>query len=574
MTMLAQRSINSRFHLQMLLGGAGCIAAAGLFAVGGELLVIRAVLLVLLLAICPPSFLVLAFVCFSYFRIHEAYPILIDLKLPLLLSMASLAVVGLAVFNGARDATDRHRIWLGPALAATGLAAALLFVTGVEPSGNVDRLYAIIALGSAAAAILCWFFVLEGGAKASWNQEAKLLVAFVIVATLGVPLASNAAIALSYWSSIYWKIIAMSLVLAWLLRTRAEFANAIVLVVASGSLIAARAFYNWYYSIDLVEGTRVTIGRTLFSTPDDIANAVPGGLVPGGSLLGDPNDLALVMLFPVGFALAGAIRLGRSSPLGWLCFLALPLLVGAIILTQSRGGALGVLAVFGTVGLYYIRSKALVLTVAAVGAVALVAAMDIGGRRSGGLDEYRDASIDVSALERIYAWSSALNMTASNPLTGVGIKNFAPQFQSYSPVWVAREMDVHNTWLGVMAETGVPGFIIFMSLIVTLWRVLLRLMRRQSDGEDDHILAAFSLALLAALAGFCVSGTFLTQGFTWPIYILVGLTIALTRAAHATRGHNDQFGLPVESAGSGPQMPDRHKSKRHTRSSHQRSTTT
>jgi hypothetical protein len=39
----------------------------------------------------------------------------------------------------------------------------------------------------------------------------------------------------------------------------------------------------------------------------------------------------------------------------------------------------------------------------------------------------------------------------------------------------------------------------------------------------------FSTALLAAFAGFCVAGSFLTHGFTWPLYILVGLAAALSR---------------------------------------------
>jgi putative inorganic carbon (hco3(-)) transporter len=42
---------------------------------------------------------------------------------------------------------------------------------------------------------------------------------------------------------------------------------------------------------------------------------------------------------------------------------------------------------------------------------------------------------------------------------------------------------------------------------------------------------ALSLALVAGLAGFAVSGTFLTQGFTWPFYIKLGLVVALAQYA-------------------------------------------
>ena len=38
-------------------------------------------------------------------------------------------------------------------------------------------------------------------------------------------------------------------------------------------------------------------------------------------------------------------------------------------------------------------------------------------------------------------------------------------------------------------------------------------------------------AVLAGVAGFCVSGTFLTQGFTWPIYVLLALGAAVANFA-------------------------------------------
>jgi hypothetical protein len=36
-------------------------------------------------------------------------------------------------------------------------------------------------------------------------------------------------------------------------------------------------------------------------------------------------------------------------------------------------------------------------------------------------------------------------------------------------------------------------------------------------------------ALKAGLIGFMVAGTFLTQAFTWPLYIILSLTIALEK---------------------------------------------
>lgn len=70
--------------------------------------------------------------------------------------------------------------------------------------------------------------------------------------------------------------------------------------VVAGCLVALVALYNKASGIGLVEGTRVTIGREL------------------GSVLGDPNDLALVLLFPAGFSLS--LLLNQGNGVGGVCW--------------------------------------------------------------------------------------------------------------------------------------------------------------------------------------------------------------------------------------------------------------
>jgi hypothetical protein len=88
-------------------------------------------------------------------------------------------------------------------------------------------------------------------------------------------------------------------------------------------------------------------------------------------------------------------------------------------------------------------------------------------------------------------------------------------------------MDVHSTWFGVMAETGVFGISFFVAMIAALGLSLWRAIHRLEELNADPVTRAFALGLFAGLAGFCVSGTFLTQGFTWPIYLQLGFTAAL-----------------------------------------------
>ena len=396
------------------------------------------------------SFLIiLMFVIFSFFRLHEAFPQLYSLKIPLLLSLASLAA-------------------------------------------------------------LAWHLGLTRRVRLYWRPELTALGLFFFWVLLGTLLASNRPVAFEYLKGIYWKIALMTFAIAWLSRSERDFTLAGRLIPLAGLLVAIVALANKFRGIDLVEGTRVTIGRAL------------------GSVLGDPNDLALVLMFPLSFAISLMLErrlYGWTRLLGWL---STPVLIGAIIATQSRGGLLGLMAIVGCYGYRQIRNKTLFAGLAAAGLLLLYVAAGISDRASGGAAE---AGIDASSMGRLYAWQAAFMMAVDNPLSGVGLNNFYANYFYYSPHWDGLNHAVHSTWFGVLAETGFVGLALFVTIVILLlrsaWRSLKRieeLRERASPG-----IAAASRAMLTGLAGIIVSGTFLTQGFTWPIYILAALIVALAQ---------------------------------------------
>ena len=282
-------------------------------------------------------------------------------------------------------------------------------------------------------------------------------------------------------------------------------------MIVAGIVVGTVALVNKVQGVGLIEGTRVTIGRDI------------------GSMLGDPNDLALVLLFPIGFALAQATTRGIRWPwrlLGCLCFVVA---ISAVVATQSRGGLLGAAAVVAMFAHRRIKSKALILAGVGLGLAVLFSVADIAGRTSGGGVE---TGIDDSSMGRLHAWEAAVRMGLAHPVTGVGINNYLANYWKYTSHWDGKNHAVHSTWLGVLAETGVLGFVLFLSIVVTAYRSAaaserrLALARREAPRRhaETHALAQ---ALVCSLVGFAVSGTFLTQAFTWPLYILLALTIAL-----------------------------------------------
>jgi len=392
-------------------------------------------------------YIVLAFVIFSFFRIHEVFPFLEPLKLPLLLALAALFVIFL-----------RATI-----------------------SQNLNPY---------------------------WCPQFTFLMLFFLLVTIAIPFASNIAIAKNAWSGVYSKVIIMTFVIAWMMRKESHFITASRLYIFAGACVGLMALYNKFNSIGLVEGTRVTIGRDI------------------GSLLGDPNDLALVLLYPMSFAIATFLEKSLSTFERLFSFTTFCILFYALLATQSRGGLLGFLAVASLFAYNRVRSKVLLISGGAISLAVLFIVAGISDRSSGGAAE---EGIDESAMGRIYAWEAAWNMALDNPVFGVGISNFYYNYFYYSSHWDGQNHAVHSTWFGVLAESGFVGLALFICLIVSTLIMSLKMLKTLNHDKHSPGIRVALNAAPAGIIGFIISGTFLTQGFIWPVYLQVALVIALKR---------------------------------------------
>jgi probable O-glycosylation ligase (exosortase A-associated) len=397
-----------------------------------------------------PFVLCLTFIAFSFFRLHEVFPVLYPLHIPQLLAVATLSSLLINL--------------------------------------SIKRI------------------------KMYWTRELALFSFFFVLVTIGALLATNTAASMKSFTQSYIKISAMVFAISWLLSRESQFRLLIATMTCCGICLAVVALFNKVNGLEMVEGSRVTIGRSI------------------GSILGDPNDLSLVLLFPASFALALILTPGFSKLwklLGIMCFISV---CAAIIATQSRGGLLGICAVSGIFAWHRIHNKALLIFLGGIFLSLLFVFAGVSERASGGAHE---AGIDESAMGRIYAWQAAMGMALSYPLTGVGLNNFIYNYFEFSPHWDGRNHAVHSTWFGVMAETGLLGLLTFIAMIVLIARISIRSVRlyspNQMTANYNPTLYASAQSIQAGLAGFCVSGTFLTMGFTWPIYILLALAVALSQ---------------------------------------------
>lgn len=234
-------------------------------------------------------------------------------------------------------------------------------------------------------------------------------------------------------------------------------------------------------------------------------------------LLSDPNDLALILVVYVPLftelflGTRGLQRLGSG--------LMLAVLIAGIMATVSRGGVLGLVAAMAFT--FYDRGSVslrllLVPTLAAMMLGMLVLA-GLNDRSSGA---YKHGEIDASAQGRLDIWASGVRMAARNPVSGVGFGQFPDNYLAYASnpaEWESR--DAHNSFIKAAAETGLVGFIPFMALVFLTFRVAYQ--RRKADvPEDSPIERAVRRSVFPSMMGFCVAAFFLSQCWSWFLFIL------------------------------------------------------
>jgi O-antigen ligase len=236
-------------------------------------------------------------------------------------------------------------------------------------------------------------------------------------------------------------------------------------------------------------------------------------------LFANPNDDAygLVVLLPLAVTVAFKSGWAMRALMG----VAMTISLVAIFLTYSRGGLMGLFAVVALIGW---KQKSLVLR--AVMISGLIGAFFVGGLYWNRNQGFKDISKDTTFNQRIGTIKAGIKMFEARPVLGVGP---GCSIVAY-PLYVSQEgnrrqlqLVIHNSFIQVLSELGILGFIAFMVLLGTsLWDAWML---------QKGPLAAYAGALEIALWGVVVCS--LSGGFTygwWP-YIFIGLIVATKHIA-------------------------------------------
>ncbi|HUI78271.1 MAG TPA: O-antigen ligase family protein [Bryobacteraceae bacterium] len=231
--------------------------------------------------------------------------------------------------------------------------------------------------------------------------------------------------------------------------------------------------------------------------------------IRGLGMLHDPNDLALSFVAALPLVSLGMRRRTLRTLLEFLLSAAL---CYGVYLTHSRGGTLGLLFVLLVIAARRVGRwrAALLVGILAFGAMAV----DIGGGRSFSPE-------DESAADRIDAWSEGLHMLKSQPLIGVGYRQFTEH----------HFMTAHNSFVLCFAETGLVGYFLWLSLLGISLLQLQKLKHLPDSVPPVPDIRRYASILQTAMMGFMVAAFFLSRTYVPFLYLLIGLSAALVLIA-------------------------------------------
>jgi hypothetical protein len=248
-------------------------------------------------------------------------------------------------------------------------------------------------------------------------------------------------------------------------------------------------------------------------------------------LSGNPNDLALTLNLLIPFT--SALLLTTRSWMGRaVAAFALLLSIPAVIVTFSRAGFLTLTAI-GLMGAFCFMRRRAVLP--AVGVIVL--ALGIMPILPSGYVERLSTIVDIdadptgSAQGRWTDYQVATDLVIANPILGVGLGQdiLALNAARGRPTW----RSVHNAFLEYAVDLGIPGLLLFLSLLFVSFGTARRVERFASRVRSLWDISVFAAAAQIALVAFSVAAFFHPIAYQFYFFCVAGLAVAVRNVSRS-----------------------------------------
>jgi len=346
------------------------------------------------------------------------------------------------------------------------------------------------------------------GALTDRPREINLVLLFLLTGLLSIPLALSPAEAWHTFSDTFIRCVVIFIVIVNVVRTEKRLKGLLLVTLVVSMWLSLGAINDYRLNLTTVEGYRV------------------GGR--GTGIFGNSNDMALFLVTSVPIAIAYFFR-SRNGVVKVIYGGCAVLMMAAIVLTYSRGGFVGLMAVLGLIAWKFGQRQR--LTIAVCGLILFIALMIFAPGNYGG----RLASIFVPSLDAVGSSDMRREIlyrsiwtALRHPLFGIGMGNF----HNVS----IRELVSHNAYTQVAAEMGMAALVCYTLFIVTPLRRLGQVAREAFGERSRSNYYYLAIGLQASLLGYMVSSFFASVAYLWYVYYLVGYAVCLRRLYEAETG--------------------------------------
>jgi O-antigen ligase len=154
---------------------------------------------------------------------------------------------------------------------------------------------------------------------------------------------------------------------------------------------------------------------------------------------------------------------------------------------------------------------------------------------------------DISTMERVYRWVAGVRMIKEEPLTGFGPNTFVHYYKNYTvaafKTWVSANEErstVHNYFLLVTIEQGFPGLILFLLLVILMFRTSVRAYHQLNDQHDKIVAILCGVIFAMIIMLNLLSDLIETDKIGSLFYIILGLLIHLEYKMYSQRKTNEE----------------------------------
>ncbi len=299
-------------------------------------------------------------------------------------------------------------------------------------------------------------------------------------------------------------------------KSKEDFNKIVVMLVFSATLVALYGLFQYIVGVEM-EAAWLDVENN-----PDIRTRIY-------SVFHNPNILAeyLIMTIPLSVSLFWHSKRIHKK----IIFLGTTLIMSlALVLTLSRGGWLGF--AFSAFIFIILVERRLLLTLIPItlGGVYLLPQTIINRILSiGNLS-------DSSNAYRITMWEITLDIIKDNWVAGVGFGHlpFKQTFETY--IRTHPTFHAHNTYLETAAEMGIPGLIVFLLFLFTLFKYGIKKLVK----SEDKYISTVSAGVLSGLGGVMFHGAVENVLYLPKIiitfWILVSFILTLVRIQDGKKG--------------------------------------